>query len=88
MSKGIVVLPRHICIICVCIITTHPIVMVGYVMRAGLGGGGMVGWENNTDHIDSIAPRWSHFILPIEAGHCCYCPADGGSVAAVWAGEH
>ena len=45
----------------------HPIVMVGYVMRAELGGGVLVGWENNMDHIDSVAPRWSHFILPIEA---------------------
>ena len=50
-----------------CVYYHHPIVIVGYVMRAELGGGVLVGWENNMDHIDSAAPRWSHFILPIEA---------------------
>ena len=49
-----------------CVYYHHPIVIVGYVMRAELGGGVLVGWENNMDHIDSAAPRWSHFILPIE----------------------
>ena len=63
-----------------------PIVIVGYVMRAELGGGVLVGWENNMDHIDSAAPRWSHFILPIEAA--LLLSGRWRLVAALWAGEH
>ena len=55
-------------------------------MRAELGGGVLVGWENNMDHIDSAAPRWSHFILPIEAG--LLLSGRWRLVAALWAGEH